>query len=257
MKRITAFVGSARKKNTYSAVVQFLDHLQEQGDMECEIVLLSDYRLGTCRGCMLCFEKGEAFCPLQDDRDTLIEKIRLSDGIILATPNYSFHMSGIMKVFLDRFGFAFHRPRYFGKAFTSIVTQGIGGGGKIVDHFHFVGTHLGFNTLKGISITGLGQRTEKEQAKIDRALADLSKRFYARLNEPAYPTPSLFKLMLFRMARATIQHMLNDTNCDYRYFSSKGWFVSDYYYPTNLNPVKKAAGRVFDNIAPTIRSLLP
>ncbi len=33
--------------------------------------------------------------------------------------------------FLDRLGFVFHRPRFFGKAFTSIVAQGIYGGGKI------------------------------------------------------------------------------------------------------------------------------
>ena len=32
--------------------------------------------------------------------------------------------SGMMKVFLDRLGFSMHRPRFFGKAFTSIIAQG-------------------------------------------------------------------------------------------------------------------------------------
>ena len=49
MKRVTAFVGSARKKHTHNAVRQFLDNLQSLGDVECEIVALSDYRLGTCQ----------------------------------------------------------------------------------------------------------------------------------------------------------------------------------------------------------------
>jgi len=35
-----------------------------------------------------------------------------SDGVIFATPNYSFQVSGIMKVFLDRLGFAFHRRAF-------------------------------------------------------------------------------------------------------------------------------------------------
>jgi hypothetical protein len=50
-----------------------------------------------------------------------------------------------MKIFLDRLGFVFHRPRFFGKAFTSIVAQGIYGGNKIVGYLDFVGMGLGFN----------------------------------------------------------------------------------------------------------------
>ena len=57
-----------------------------------------------------------------------------------------------MKVFLDRFGFLFHRPRYFGKTFTSIVAQGVYGGNKIVKYFNFIGKALGFNVVKGSCI---------------------------------------------------------------------------------------------------------
>src|SRR5512141_619713 len=108
MKRVTAFVGSARKRNTYKAVLQFLDNLQALGDVEYEIAVLGDYRLEPCRGCQLCFRKGEEFCPLKDDRDVLFEKISASDGVVFATPNYSFQVSGLMKLFLDRCGFLFH-----------------------------------------------------------------------------------------------------------------------------------------------------
>src|SRR5512146_1579212 len=101
MKKVIAFVGSAHKKITHKAVVQFLNNLQALGDVEYEIVTLSDYRLGFCRGCRVCFMRGEQFCPLKDDRDVLFDKIAASDGVIFATPNYSFQMSGLMKVFLD------------------------------------------------------------------------------------------------------------------------------------------------------------
>ncbi len=123
--KVTAFVGSARKKHTYNAAEKFLENLRKNGNVETEIVALSDYRLETCRGCLLCLNKGEEFCPLKDDWDELIAKILESDGIVLASPNYSFQVSGLMKVFLDRLGFVFHRPRFFGKTFTSIVVQGI------------------------------------------------------------------------------------------------------------------------------------
>ena len=108
MNKVTDFVGIAHKSNTYKADLQFLEKLQTYSEVENEIITLSEFKLGTCRGCLLSFEKGEAFCPLKDDRNLLFEKITASDGVIFATPKYCFQMSGIMKVFIDRFGFFIH-----------------------------------------------------------------------------------------------------------------------------------------------------
>lgn len=33
------------------------------------MVRLSEYNLGTCKGCRICFDKGEEYCPYKDDRD--------------------------------------------------------------------------------------------------------------------------------------------------------------------------------------------
>jgi multimeric flavodoxin WrbA len=248
-KRVTAFVGSARKGHTYDAAAQFLGKLQSMGDIEGEIVRLSDYRLLTCRGCKLCFEKGEEHCPLKDDRDALIEKMMASDGVVFASPNYSFQVSALMKTFLDRLGFAFHRPRFFGKTFTSIVTQGIYGGNKIVDYLDFVGFGLGFNTVKGSCILTIDPVTEKQQRKTDRVLSAQARRFYARLERLAYPAPTWLRLMLFRLSRTKIRLELDDRSRDYRYYADKGWFTSGYYYPTDLGLLKAGAGRLFDSLS--------
>jgi len=248
MKRVIAFVASARKKHTHDAVVCFLGHLQSMGDIETEIVHLHDYRLEFCKGCKVCFAKGEEFCPLKDDRDLLIEKIMASDGVVFSSPNYSFQLSGIMKTFLDRLGFTFHRQRFFGKTFTSIVTQGINGGGKIIDYLDFVGMVLGFNTVKGTCHTALEPMTEREKQKMDRVLAAQARRYYARLKEPGFPVPGLFMLMGFRMGRTSIRLELDDSSRDYKYYAEKGWFESDYFYPTRLGPLKKGAGKLFDSM---------
>jgi multimeric flavodoxin WrbA len=249
MKKVTAFVGTARKKHTYDAVRKFLDNLQALGDVESEIVVLSDYRIMTCRGCKQCVEKGEEFCPLKDDRDVLFGKMMASDGVVFAAPNYAFQVTGIMKIFLDRLGFAFHRPRFFGKTFTSIVVQGSDGGGKIVKYLDSVGIGLGFNTVKSSSITVIEPMTEEEEQKIDRILAGQSSRFHERLVKPAYPVPTLFKLWGFRSARTSMGLLLDDKSRDYRYYKNKGWFRSGYYYPTRLGVLKKAAGGLFDSVA--------
>jgi len=248
MKKVTAFVGSGHKRLTHSAVRQFLDDLQSLGEVETELVTLSDYRIGTCRGCRLCFEKGEETCPMKDDRDALMEKIMASDGVVFASPNYSFQVSGMLKVFLDRLGFVFHRPRFFGKTFTSIVTQGFFGGRKIVRYLDFVGSALGFNTVPGTCFTALDPPTSREKERRDRALARQSRRFYQRMNGTPFPAPSLLKLWGYRMGRTSVRLELTEADRDYQYYSAKGWFESDYFYPVGLNPLKKAAGRLFDSV---------
>lgn len=256
MKKVTAIVGSPSKRNTYRAVEQYLNNLKTLGDFETEIVMLGDYKLGICRGCKLCFEKGEEFCPLKDDRDILFAKIQASDGVIFATPNYTFDMSGMMKVFLDRFGFACHRPRYFGKAFTSIVVQAVGRGDKVVDTFDWIANILGFNTLRGMVITAFDPRTEKQQKKIDNDLVKHSQRFYTLLAKSPHTAPGLTQILMFRFGRTLVRHQANPDTLDYRYYSENGWFASDYYYPTELGALKKALGTLIDRSVPTITKFI-
>jgi len=254
VKKVTAFVGTARKQHTYYAVQHFLEELQSLGDVEYEIVALSAYRVEMCRGCKSCFRRGEEFCPLKDDRDVLIEKMVTSDGVVFATPNYSYQVSATMKMFLDRLGFVFHRPRFFGKTFTSIVAQGIYGGSKIVKYLDFVGMGLGFNVVRGHCTTALDPMNEKEQRTIERIVSAHSKRFHAGLSQPPYPVPTLIKVWAFRAARTSMRIMLDETSRDFTYYRDKGWFEADYYYPTRMGVLKRATGRLVDAIAARMTS---
>ncbi len=84
MKKVVAFVGSARKRHTQYAVERFFDELRALGSVECEIVRLGEHYLGVCRGCSLCLDKGEQLCPLKDDRENRLgEKIPLITAMIL------------------------------------------------------------------------------------------------------------------------------------------------------------------------------
>jgi multimeric flavodoxin WrbA len=256
MKKVTAFVGSAQKRNTYKAVVQFLNNLQAQGDVEYEIVTLSDYKLGACRGCRLCFMKGEEFCPLKDDRDVLFDKIKASDGVVFATPNYCFQMSGIMKVFIDRFGFVIHRPRYFGKVFTSIVSQGFGGGDKIIENLGFNASLVVLNALNGTTVTGFDPKTEKQQQMADRNLEKLSKKFFAMLNKPTNQEPTLYQLIIFGIGRSTIKQEADSGSIDFKYYLDKGWLTSTYYYPTRINLVKRVIGNLIEVIPGYLQKMM-
>jgi len=245
-KKITIFMGSPRKETTYQAVQELVDNLKSYGEIDWEYVFLKDYNLKNCQGCLLCFDKGEEFCPLKDERDLLLEKINNSDGVIFATPNYSLQVTALMKNFLDRLAFIFHRPRFFGKAFTTIVTQGIYGGTSIVKYLENLAGYWGFNVAKGCCLTGSIPRTALQQEKISREIKKTSARFYKNLMCSRLPTPSFFRLMMFRIMRTSYRRLLNETFRDYRYFKEKGWFESAYYYDVSLGFTKKLAGRFFD-----------
>lgn len=200
----------------------------------------------------MCFDRGENLCPLKDDRDKLINKMISSDGIIFASPNYSFQVSGLMKVFIDRIAFFLNRPQFFGKTYSSIVAQGVFGGSKIIKYLSSIGDGLGYNVIKGCCIKTLEPISEKQEAKNKRTISKLSEKFYSQLIKEEYPTPSILKLMIFRITRSKIKRTLNKEYQDYKYYRDKGWFDSSYYYPIKLNPIKKLAGNIFDGVTTKI-----
>jgi multimeric flavodoxin WrbA len=249
MKKVTAFIGSAHRKNTHKAVVLFLNDLQQLGEVNCEIVTLSDYSLKPCRGCEACIWKGEQFCQLKDDRDQLMDKIAASDGIVLASPVYSGHVSSLMKTFIDHFAFVCHRPRYFGKVCTSIVTYSIARGSTIVEYLDVFAMTLGFNVIKGTSLQSDVLNSESIPPKAAKDRARQVRQFYAGLMSPTLQPPKLMMVMIFQMWRKTIRQKFGPSSPDYKYYLEKGWFDSDYYYPTRLGLFKKAAGMLFERFA--------
>jgi len=247
MKRVTAIIGTQTKRHTHEAVQEFEKRLKALGDVEFEYVFLSDYNLEFCRGCKLCFDKGEEFCPIKDDRDVLLEKMEQSDGVVFATPNYAFHVSARMKNLLDRIAFVYHRPRYFGRACTAIVAQGQFGGGSIVKYLCTAGENLGFHASKGCVVNTLDPMTDKQRAQLVEKVGKAATRFHEGLNRPA-PSPSLMRLVIFRMARKGIGNA-DPALKDHQYYGEMGWYESDYYYPTSLGPFKRLVGGLAEVIA--------
>ena len=84
---------------------------------------------------------------------------------------------------------------------------------------------------------------------MSKTLAKQSRRFHRSLVKADCPVPTFFNLMVFRMGRTSIRLELDESSRDYEYYREKGWFESDYYYPTRLGPLKKLAGGLCDLVA--------
>ena len=97
MVKIVGITGSLRT-DSYSALAlqQAIDRVRALG-AEAEIIDLREIKLPFCDG-------GDEY-PDYPDVETMREKVKAADGLILATPEYHGSVSGVMKNALDLMSF--------------------------------------------------------------------------------------------------------------------------------------------------------
>jgi len=100
---ITAFNGSPKADHgsTHVIVSALLEGAAKAG-ASTENVLLVRKKISHCIGCFTCWTKTPGKCVLKDDMEDLLKKYMNSDIVIMASPLYVDHVTGIMKDFMDR-----------------------------------------------------------------------------------------------------------------------------------------------------------
>lgn len=238
-------MGSPRKKgNTYKLTKKVEERMKQFGNVEFEYVFLKDLNLKSCRGCGICFEKGEKFCPLKDDRPMLEEKMHNADGVIFTSPNYVFNVSGLMKNFIDRFAYACHRPRFFKNAMV-LTTSGIGGSRLMLMPFSIAPQTWGFKIAHKLGIVSndipeYSTSTRKANKEINNA----SRKFHDSL-AAGRPKPSILTMAIFLSIKSGFKK-LNPEYFDYQYWKNQGWLENDtyYYHDPETNFVRKGLARI-------------
>jgi len=145
--KILVILGSPRKGNTYRACTLIEETMKTYGDMVFEYLMLRDADLAKCTGCFVCFLKGEEHCPRKDDAPGIEQKMHDADGVIFASPVYGMNVSGLMKVFVDRFSYIFHRPRFFEKKALLLTTTGALGHKDVLKYLDLVARIWGFEVV--------------------------------------------------------------------------------------------------------------
>jgi len=87
--------------NTQVILTPFLVGAKEAG-ATVDIVHLARKNINTCIGCFSCYAKTPGKCVYDDDMVQLIERIKVSDMLTIATPLYIDGMPGLAKKFIDR-----------------------------------------------------------------------------------------------------------------------------------------------------------
>ncbi|UCD71419.1 MAG: flavodoxin family protein [Syntrophobacterales bacterium] len=101
--RILAIHGSPSMKRgkTYLVLEKLLKGAKKAGAI-IEVIFLKKERIRGCTGCLSCWVKTPGKCFQKDDMAKLIEKLKRTDLMILATPVYVDGMTGQCKNFMDR-----------------------------------------------------------------------------------------------------------------------------------------------------------
>ena len=138
--KIIGILGSPRGVggNTGRLLKLVLEGAIENG-AETEIVLLRGETVKPCKACDTCHKKG--LCPQKDDFNEIKNRIIEADGLVLASPNYIFHVSAQLKAFIDRCCGVIHTIAFEGKYGASVVTSGGGEEEPIAEYMnHFMMT---------------------------------------------------------------------------------------------------------------------
>ena len=245
--KIVAIMGSPHKGNSLQVTQRIEEQLLQYGDVEFEYVHLKDVNLAPCKGCFVCFIKGEERCPVKDDKERIAQMIEESDGVIFVSPVYSMHVSYLMKGFIDRFACTFHRPRYFGKYALTVAVAGNIGHKETLEYLSAVAYQWGFEVVDELGYRMVPKNTPmriiaRQKDNTDEAVA----RFYAAIKEKRPKRLTFKDCITFRLMQASYARLETMSPLDYRYWKEKGWLEPEtvfFHDNVQANVVKDWVGR--------------
>ena len=90
---------------------------------------LTEMEVQRCRGCGRCMNAGD--CAIDDDVPRVHAAWETADLVLFCSPTHVFHITDLMKTFIDRTVAHFHRPPLEGK-YGAVVTSSAGMGESAV-----------------------------------------------------------------------------------------------------------------------------
>ena len=251
--KLIALHSSARRGGNTETIVRLvgerLHRLAEPAGvpLEFEAVALSDFNLGLCRGCRVCFDRGEDKCPLKDGLSSLHGKLFEADGVIFASPVYVEDVNAVMKNFIDRMAYLCHRPAFAGKTAYIMTTSGSGSSNHAVKTLKFALGSWGFD-VAGFRKYRMGALMDEATActTYGESLDALAREFFRAVDRKKAEKPSLFSLMMFKIQQTIYRDSpaFRDSY-DRSWWQKNGWLDKKrkFYIPYRAGSIKLAAAR--------------
>ncbi len=254
--RILSINGSQRKGGNTAAILTLIENelktLAEMSGEETTIdrLELRDVTVNPCRGCRLCFNQGEGFCPHKDDLLVIKAQFDLADGVLCGSPVYVGNMSGSLKTLIDRLAYVCHRPAFYNKPFFLIATTAGSPTGATVNAM--AGAFLSWGAplvgRKGFTM-GARMRFNKAESNFSKQTQKIAKRFSKALLKDLAKNPDFLSLMMFKIQQATWSQA-DPESIDYQYWHNNGWTDPSrtYFTDHSANIIKLGSARLMGGI---------
>ena len=249
--KILVIMGSPHKGNTYAAAKKIEEAMRRRSDVEFEYLMLAEADLSPCRGCFICFAKGEGSCPIDDDAAAIGEKLENADGVIFASPVFGMNVTGLMKTFIDRFSYVFHRPRFFSKKALLLSTTGALGQKDVLKYLGMVAEIWGFEVAArvGLITPRMGAErwfTPQQEEELDNA----AEMFTRALERGTRRPPGLMDVIIFHAQRGSFDILREEAPLDHEYWKQQGWLDPGrkYYVEVPVNPLYHTIGYLAEQV---------
>lgn len=103
--KVVLINANPKKKGALATLIEEASSGASEGGAEVEELRLADLDIGYCKFCMTCYRDTESpigRCSQEDDMMWILERLRLADAYIIATPVSSGHGNAIFKTFFER-----------------------------------------------------------------------------------------------------------------------------------------------------------
>ncbi len=165
--KITNIIGSPRTAGNSATIAKLLiEHLGVSGD-QVSTIELNKLNYRGCQGCMACKTTSD-HCVVKDDLSDVLEEVRASDVVLIASPVYFGDITAQTKGLIDRF-YSYYLPDYKtnpnpsrlapGKKLVFILPQGNPDQQAfedIIAKYTRIFTRLGFTEVYTIRALGVG-----------------------------------------------------------------------------------------------------
>ncbi|MCD4654435.1 flavodoxin family protein [bacterium] len=234
--KVLAIMGSPRKKDTYNICRLIEEEINAAEQVEFKYLFLKDMNLEFCRGCMLCIMKGEELCPIKDAALSIWNEMNEADAVIFSSPVYARQVTALMKNFIDRSAYIFHRPCFFEKTALVVVSTASSGLKEVTDYLTSVAHSFGFNVIGSLGVISTAfDYAPNYKARIIDQIEVISMKLLETMKTRKRPDPTISDLIAFRIFREKATHIERDKE----FWQKKGWFDKEYYLDLPINPFKQ------------------
>ena len=236
MMKILVCNGSYRTNGNTARVLSLIEEqMRRQADrvgekLDFETLNLGHMNIQMCRGCRICFDRGEDHCPLKDDLLAIKAKMKEANAVIVASPVYVDDVSGTTKNWIDRLAYVCHRPEFSGKPAYLIATTGASSTSHTLRTMNAL-MYWGFHIIGRAGFkTGALSKRDEINTRYGAKFEQIAQAIFQAVHQEA--VPSFLSLMVFKIQQIGWQKQ-DPNSIDYQYWKGNGWLDPHRAFFTN------------------------